>query len=312
MRFIIFFFIVFTVLSIGGYYIYNRFSQAFSGTVLSHRAVTYAFFFLVYALVIGSIIQSIQISWLSETVVSIGAISLGVLFYTLLFVLFFDLIRFVNYLIPFFPEFITSNYQKVKLTAGIFTIVASVSIVIYGNFNALNTKIVNLDLKIDKPLNLPQALNIVAVSDIHLGSNMRNPERLVRMINELKPDIVLIGGDIIDSNIELIRHYEMLEKFKGINTKYGIFSCVGNHEYISRAHEHFDYFEENGITMLKDSSVLIDDAFYVIGRDDVTGKNFTGEKRKTLKELMKNIDPLKPVFLLDHQPYLLIFRSFLE
>ncbi|MDV7398851.1 metallophosphoesterase, partial [Arthrospira platensis SPKY1] len=103
------------------------------------------------------------------------------------------------------------------------------------NFNALNTKIVNLDLKIDKPLNLPQALNIVAVSDIHLGSNMRNPERLVSMINELKPDIVLIGGDIIDSNIELIRHYEMLEKFKGINTKYGIFSCVGNHEYISRA-----------------------------------------------------------------------------
>ena len=148
-------------------------------------------------------------------------------------------------------------------------------------------------------------MHIVAVSDIHLGTmvNKTKAKRLINIINKLKPDIVIIAGDIIDDNIKVVKYYKLLEYFKELNPKYGVYSCPGNHEYISRAYKDFDYFENNGIHMLKDSAVLIDNKFYIIGRDDIQGKSITNKERKSLEELTKNIDLNLPVFLLDHQPY---------
>ena len=47
----------------------------------------------------------------------------------------------------------------------------------------------------------------------------------------------------------------------------------------------------------------MNDKFYIISRYDIEGKNVSGEKRKSLDELTKDIDFKLPVFLLDHQPY---------
>ena len=76
-----------------------------------------------------------------------------------------------------------------------------------------------------------------------------------------------------------------------------------NHEYIGRAYSDIDYFEQNGIHMLKDTTLKIDDKFYIIGRDDIEGKSFSGKRRKSLDELTREIDFKLPVFVLDHQPY---------
>ena len=78
---------------------------------------------------------------------------------------------------------------------------------------------------------------------------------------------------------------------------------MGNHEYISRAYSDLEFIEKNGIRMLRDTTIKVDDKFYIIGRDDIEGISMTGKKRKTLDELTRDIDFNLPVFLLDHQPY---------
>ena len=83
-------------------------------------------------------------------------------------------------------------------------------------------------------------MNIVAVSDLHLGTmvNLTKTKRLIKIINDLNPDLVLIGGDIIDDNLKVVKYFELLTHFKDIKgislylvNKYGIKSiAIWNYE----------------------------------------------------------------------------------
>ncbi len=305
MRIIIFISIFFLIFGLAGYYVYIRTIQAFAGTHIDSITFLIPYTFLLFSFLIGKLVEVYSIGGISSTFIKIGSVSIGFFLYALLFVIFFDLIRLVNYIIPFYPGFVTANYQKTKLVIGIITLSIISVIIIAGYINAGNPKIKNLNITINKNQIGFDKLNIVAVSDIHLGTmvNKTKIKRLISNIKQLNPDLVLIAGDIIDDNIKVVKHYDLLNWFKELNPKYGVYSCMGNHEYIGRAYADLDYFEKNGIHMLKDTTIKVDDKFYIIGRDDIEGKTFSGKKRKSLDELTKDIDFKLPVFLLDHQPY---------
>jgi len=305
MRILIFISIFFLIFGLAGYYVYTRTTQAFPGTFIDSITFLILYIFLLSAFFFGKLVEVYSIGFFSNTLVKIGSIGAGVFLYAFLLVIFFDLIRLINYIIPFYPGFIESNYQKTKLIIGIITLLIISVIIIAGYINAGNPKIKNLDITINKKQMGFDVLNIVAVSDIHLGTmvNKTKIKRLIHNIKQLNPDLVLIAGDIIDDNIKVVKHYDLLNWFKELNPKYGIYSCMGNHEYIGRAYSDIDYFEQNGIQMLKDTTIKVDNKFYIIGRDDIEGKTFSGKKRKSLDELTKDIDFKLPVFLLDHQPY---------
>ncbi len=62
-------------------------------------------------------------------------------------------------------------------------------------------------------------------------------------------------------------------------------------------------YERNGIKLLKDTAELVNNQFFVVGRDDVQGKMMTGIDRKPLDTLLSPIDFTKVVLYPDHQPY---------
>ncbi|MBE9511735.1 MAG: metallophosphoesterase [Bacteroidetes bacterium] len=305
MRIIIFISVFFLIFGLTGYYVYIRTTQAFSVTFIDSITFLILYIFLMFSFFTGKLVEAFSVGFISDTLVKIGSVSIGFFLYALLFVIFFDFIRLVNYIIPFYPNFVTADYQKTRLVVGIITLSIISVIIIAGYINAKNPKIKNLDITINKKQIGFDELNIVAVSDIHLGTmvNKTKIKRLIHNIKQLNPDLVLIAGDIIDDNIKVVKHYDLLNYFKDLNPKYGVYSCMGNHEYIGRAYNQLGYFEKNGIHMLKDTTIKVDNKFYIIGRDDIGGKNFSGNKRISLDELTKDIDFKFPVFLLDHQPY---------
>lgn len=288
-----------------GYYLYIRLAQAFSGTFVTSKIALAIYVFLISSFLIGKIIEHASIGVLSNTLVSIGSFALGFFLYAVMLIVLFDFIRLINHFIPFYPAFITVDYQKTKMILGLISVGIVTSIFFIGYFNARTPKVKNLEMVINKTAADFKELNIVAVSDIHLGTmvNKSKTKRLIAKINELDPDLVIIAGDIIDDNIEVVKYYHLLEYFKELKPKYGVYSCLGNHEYISRAHNELDLFEQNGIQMLKDTTVFVNKQFYIIGRDDVQGKIVSGVERKSLDDLTKDIDFNYPVILLDHQPY---------
>jgi predicted MPP superfamily phosphohydrolase len=219
----------------------------------------------------------------------IGTAWFFIALYLLFVFLFLDLLRLV---LPM-QNILHNNW----FTFSILTIVLT-SIFTYGYFNYRNIQRVELTLSIHKPI---QPLKIVAISDLHLGYGIGEAEfdKWVTLINRENPDIVLVAGDITDNHIEpLLRRNYSFEKIK---SRYGVFTCLGNHEYIpggSKITKSLEFLEQAKITVLRDSAILVNNEFYLIGRDDRMNRN-----RKPLKELLQTIDTTKALVLLDHQPF---------
>ena len=118
------------------------------------------------------------------------------------------------------------------------------------------------------------------------------------MINAQKPDLILIGGDLIDNSVVPLYAEKMMEELTELKAPLGIYMVPGNHEYISGIRKSMLFIKETPIHLLRDEVVTLPGGIQIIGRDDRSNKS-----RLSLQELVKNIDPAKPVILLDHQPY---------
>jgi len=88
-------------------------------------------------------------------------------------------------------------------------------------------------VKVASP-NLPEAFEgfkIVQLSDIHCGSFM-SPDPLIKAFNivlDQKPDVIFFTGDLVNNECpETDMH---LETFKMLKAPYGVYSCLGNHDY---------------------------------------------------------------------------------
>ncbi|MFA5418464.1 MAG: metallophosphoesterase, partial [Bacteroidales bacterium] len=130
----------------------------------------------------------------------------------------------------------------------------------------------------------------------------RHLRGIVDQVNALNPDIILIPGDIIDEDISPVIHTNVGEVLLQLRAKYGMYAVTGNHEYIGGVNKAKEYLTSHGITLLSDTALLIDDSFYVIGREDLAISQFSGKRRKELSDIVEDIDTSKPMILLDHQP----------
>ena len=171
-----------------------------------------------------------------------------------------------------------------------------VVIFVAGNIKYHNKVRVPLELTTKK--HLPHDYRIVMVSDLHLGYHNRRGElaKWVDLINAEKPDMVLIGGDVIDSSIRPLAEEKMAEEFHRI--KAPIYACLGNHEYYSSEPRARQFYKQAGIHLLVDSTVVIDSALCIIGCDDRTNPN-----RKELASLAATVDPSLYTIVLVHQPH---------
>lgn len=82
--------------------------------------------------------------------------------------------------------------------------------------------------------NLPAAFNglkIVQISDLHLGSwTSEEPlEQAIEMINEMKPDLVLFTGDLVNFTTKEADRFE--DTLAKLNSRLGIYAILGNHDY---------------------------------------------------------------------------------
>jgi len=180
------------------------------------------------------------------------------------------------------------------------SILLTFSLLLYGfiNHQHINKQVINISF--NKSLADTDKLKIVALSDWHLGLGISN-DRLrknIDLINAEKPDIILIGGDLIDNSILPVNDREMDKELNRLEARLGIFMAPGNHEYISGFNACRDFISKTTIQLLRDSMVTLPCGLQIIGRDDYS-------RRKRLKAIdwAKLIDKSKPAILIDHQPF---------
>ena len=258
---------------------------------------------LFFAAIVGIFMYCVifieQISALTFTHIMNYAVTwILIIFYLMLILSLVDIVNILNKYFNFLP--FKPNQIEIKriIILSAFAIIAL--ILVWGRYNFSNKKVETLSININKKAKV-ENLKIVAASDLHLGYSIdkKQLKEIVDLINVQNPDIILLAGDIIDRNLEPLINQNMKEELLQLKAPLGVYGIIGNHEcYGGETKQIVDYFELSGITMLQDSAVLLENDIYIVGRNDKMIK-----ARKTIDELVENIDKQKPVILLDHQPF---------
>ena len=155
------------------------------------------------------------------------------------------------------------------------------------------------------PDGLPESadgVKIVFMTDLHIdrmSSTQRLPE-IVARVNRCEPDIILLGGDLMDGRGE--RMEKLLLPLKDLRAKYGVFGVPGNHEYYSGLEEWMKFFTEKcHIRMLVNSAVKLPCGLTLAGVGDYAGKRFK-QPMVNLRRTFENIKVDEPVIMLAHRP----------
>ena len=151
-------------------------------------------------------------------------------------------------------------------------------------------------------------LRIVTFSDGHLSSTYggRRFERLVEMVNEQRPDVVAIVGDLVDDDVEALR--EDVAPLRDLVSEQGVFFVTGNHEYFTDTTGWLRHLPTLGVEVLRNERVPIrrgGASFDLAGIDDRTAaaSGLTGHGAD-LGAALDGRDEGTPVVLLAHQPFM--------
>jgi uncharacterized protein len=305
--FLMFFIIALLIYASVNFYIFLRGWQVIPKDFILRTIYVVVFLFFGLSFIAGRVFERISICTGSSLFVWIGSFWLAIMAYLFFSILLIDILRASNYIIHFFPDVVTNNHERLKLFCAFFVLVLSIIIVAAGYVNARIPRINKLELTVHKSSTDIKSLHIAMASDIHLGTIISNSrlEELVNAINEIKPDLILLAGDIVDEDIAPVIQNNLGELLIQLKSKYGTYAITGNHEYIGGVKEAVDYLTAHKITMLRDKVVKIGNSFYIAGREDRTKNQFDGTNRKSLQDILSGIDSRLPVILMDHQPFAL-------
>jgi hypothetical protein len=299
---IIFFSIVLTIYSLVNIYIYYKGYRSLP--LLQNNRLLYSliFFILAAVFIAAKFLEARHSSLITDILNIIGGFWLAFMLYGFLFFLISDILITVLRI-----SGIIEGEQILLFRKWSFILTLSVSAILItaGFINAIIPVVTRYDLSVSKSAGAIKTLRIAAVSDIHLGSiiRKRSIKKLSGMLDELKPDLVLLLGDIVDGELGPVLRGDLLQYFTCPKCTDGLYAITGNHEFIGGGDRTIPYIESKGIRILKDEVVTLEGGIQLIGRIDRDSRRFYGRERMPLDSLITKVDKSKPVILLDHQPF---------
>ena len=200
-------------------------------------------------------------------------------------------------------------------------ILLSVGGMAYGMIHAQHTVVTRLSLDIEKKTKGTEEVKLILIGDLHLSvnSHLSTIERMVELINGEKADAVLIAGDIFTSSYNSLKDPEKYAAvLRGLQSTYGTYAVYGNHDVeeglfggfpvtpIARAFRSKkmeDFFTAcNFRTLYEETALIADGQIQIVGRADGEKAGNGTAIRKSPAEILADIDPEKPVIVLQHEP----------
>lgn len=142
---------------------------------------------------------------------------------------------------------------------------------LYGLSEAASLRVEHVRIESDKlPAGAPP-LRIAQISDLHLGLLLRETalERVVTAVAELKPEVIVATGDIVDAEID---HLDGLsQRFASLQPPLGKYAVTGNHEYYAGLKPALDFLGRSGFTVLRNTTQSLRPGLVLAGVDDPVG-----------------------------------------
>ena len=201
------------------------------------------------------------------------------------FVLYFSIFCVLVFIISKFKK--NLNLPKV-LSIGLIGVLI---ILAAGYFNAITPRLKKITIN-----GSSENLKICFVSDMHLGciNTHRINKRVAKLIKKAEPDVVILGGDIVD--LKSIENYgdDLVKILKNVTSKYKTYAVIGNHEFYAGANECIQLLRKSGVEMLLDN-------FVEFGNITIAGRldRVVGDRLPLNKIIPPNT---KNLIVVDHSP----------
>ena len=254
-------------------------------------------FFVCYALVTTGILALFIASYLwREMPHPLAVFAQFAVGFLILFVLVTDLLSVILLTVRILRG-MRATPLGVRFAAGVAALIFTIGLFSYGSYHALDIKTKRYAVTLDKPC---APLRIALISDLHLG-HVTGAGRLFDIkdaINAQSPDIVLIAGDIFDSDLAYLQDPDAAVRiFSEFSAPMGVWACLGNHDAGETYPAMLAFLEKAGVHLLRDEARTVEDRLVVAGRRDSRPISESEERQPLTLEASD-----LPVIVLDHQP----------
>jgi len=291
---ILFFLAFFTVFTLLNIYISRRLIKKLD---VSDRTKLYLHIFLIVNL-IGILFYMLGRYYLDipNWLYFILSIPIGMLFLIFCTAIVYDISRVSLSYMPVSKE----RRGFFKKSLDISSLAVASTLTLRSLYEARFVVIEKVDIKIK---NLKKPYKIVQLSDLHIGAliDYEFIKESVQKVNALNADIVVITGDLIDIDVEDAK--DILGELAKLNSKYGTYYIVGNHEYFRNIEKIISTIKSLGIRVLENENVYIGEkgsGFNLAGVYDLFGYRAKTHIPDLQKALLNRQE--SPTVLLAHQP----------
>lgn len=191
--------------------------------------------------------------------------------------------------------FVASRYVPIAIG------IAS-ALFIYSLYEAATPRVRHVTIATSKLPPSSPSLRVVGIADVHISSII-GPWMLSRMaerISETAPDILLVSGDLVDTNVT--GREKDAEILRSIPAKLGKFAVTGNHESYHGLLMSLEFMEKCDLRPLR-GEVVETGGIVIAGVDDGNfARRFSPDTTDVLR-VLEMVPKDTFVLLLNHKPY---------
>ncbi len=194
---------------------------------------------------------------------------------------------------------VAEHVEKAVLADALFGLALLAAVVAIINASAVRITRLKLNLP-----GLPESWRgrtAALVSDTHLGHVHDLPfmREIVRKLNQLRPDVVFITGDMYDGTAAPLDR--LAEPWKELTAPHGAYFITGNHEEFTDRRKYLDAVTRSGVHVLNNEKIEIE-GLQLVG---VHYREANDPARFPAILQSAAIDPARASILLSHAPHAL-------
>ncbi|MDZ7719130.1 MAG: metallophosphoesterase [Balneolaceae bacterium] len=195
-------------------------------------------------------------------------------------------------LLPVFTKFSSAgtDYLRLRfaqafLTLAVFTLVFTAAKMVWDT-NRMVVENITYEISGDSNNLLQTPLKVVHITDLHADvfTTAEKMDRYIQLVNEAAPDLVIFTGDLITEGIGHVQ--EGADALQKINSTYGVYAVIGDHDYWAGPDHIVEALESRGIHVLENESIQLNHEGIPINIAGVTEIYSYNLERNELKKLI--------------------------
>lgn len=271
---------------------------------ITNLAIGLFFIIMIFSPFIIRISENKGLKLLSVFFSYTGYMWMGIISIMIFTLIFLDILNIIIVKVSIYLG-IKSNflYHTNKYTF-LLSVILSLLAASIGYFDAKNIRTTKVKLESRYlPENISK-LHIVHLSDIHISQTIGSDfiSQIVSKTVELKPDLILITGDITD--IDPRKNKKIISLLNSLNPPLGKFAVTGNHEFYAGIEMVMNFYQACNIKLIRGETINISESIIIAGVDDDNGSRFSNFADISEDKLLTPIDENKFVILLKHKPFI--------